>query len=99
MSQLNLWLDWNGILRCHGRFENAELTQASKFPKLLPKDDHFTRLIMEDVHIRVLHSGVSQTLAKVQIEYWIPHERVAVKKVMRNCRVCKWLTSLECNYT
>ena len=39
-SQLNLQLDQSGLLRCHGRFENTELTQAAKFPKLIPKDDH-----------------------------------------------------------
>ena len=50
MNQLNLTLDQNGILKCHGRFGNAELTQAAKFPKLLPKDDYFTILVIEDAH-------------------------------------------------
>ena len=89
ISQLNLKLDQNGILRCHERFENAELTQAAKFPKLLPKDDYFTRLVIEDAHSRVLHSGVSQTLARVRSEYWIPHGLAIVKKVIRKCRVCR----------
>ena len=35
--QLNLQLDANGLLRCHGRLDNAELTQAAKHPKLLQK--------------------------------------------------------------
>ena len=88
-NQLNLKSDESGLLRCHGRFENAELTQAAKHPKLLPKDDYFTRLVVEDAHSRVLHSGVSQTLARVRKEYWIPHGRAVVKKIIKECRVCK----------
>jgi len=61
-------LDENGVLRCHGRFENSELTLTAKYPKLMPKDDYFTRLIVEDAHSQVLHSGISQTLPKPEYE-------------------------------
>ena len=87
--QLNLHVDTNGLLRCQGRFENTELTQATKYPKLLPKDTHFTRLIIQDAHCRILHSGVSQTLARVRQQYWIPHGRAIVKKTLKDCRVCR----------
>ena len=50
IHQLNLQLDPNDLLRCHGRFRNAEITQGAKFPKLLPKDEHFTQLVINDVH-------------------------------------------------
>ena len=49
-SQLNLQLNQSGLLRCQGRFENAELTQAAKCPKLIPKDSYFTRLVVKDMH-------------------------------------------------
>ena len=88
-NQLNLKLDESGILRCHGRLENAELTQGAKHPKLLPKEEYFTRLVIEDHHRRVLHSGISQTLAQVRYEYWIPHGRATVKKVLKDCRICR----------
>ena len=70
-SNLNsqLILDQNGLLRCHGGFENVELNQAAKCPKLIPKEGHFTRLVVKDIHSQVLHSRVSQTLAKVQQEH------------------------------
>ena len=45
------------------RYENAtSLNQTMKCPKLLPKDEHYTRLVVEDCHKRVFHAGVSQTL-------------------------------------
>ena len=87
--QLNLRLDTNGLLRCQGRLANAQLSQAAKYPKLLPKDAHFTQLVIKDAHCRVLHSGVSQTLATVRQEYWIPHGRAIIKKILKNCRVCR----------
>jgi len=87
--QLNLQLDSKGLLRCHGRFGNAEITQGAKLLKLLPKDEYFTQLVINDVHIKILHSGVSQTLSAIRQVYWIPHGWAAVKKVLSNCRVCR----------
>ena len=88
-DQLNLQLDENGVLRCHGRLMNTKLTQGAKCPKLLPKDGYYTRLVIEDHHRRVLHSGVAQTLAQVRHEYWIPRGHAIVKKVLKNCRICR----------
>ena len=79
--QLNLQLDTDGLLKCQGRLGNAELTKAAKQPKLPPKDAYFTRLVIEDAHSRVLHSGVSQTLSTIRQEYWIPQGRAVVKKL------------------
>ena len=59
-----------------------------KCPKLLPKDEHYTRLVIEDCHNRVFHAGVSQTLAQLRLEYWIPHGWSTVKKLLKQCRVC-----------
>ena len=64
-GQLNLQLDKNGLIRCHGRLANAELTQGAKSPKILPKKEYFTKLTVLHYHQKVLHSGVSQTLAQI----------------------------------
>ena len=88
-NQLNLQQDDTGLLRCHGRYENAtSLNQAMKCPKLLPKDEHYTRLVVEDCHKRVFHAGVSQALAQLRLEYWIPHGRSTVRKLLKQGRVC-----------
>ena len=88
-SQLNLRLDDNSLLRCHGRFQNADLTQGAKFPKLLPSKEHFTKLVIEYYHKKILHSGVSQTLAQIRHEYWIPQGRAQIKRVLKNCSICR----------
>ena len=68
-NQLNLQIDENGLLRCYGRLLNAELTQGAKHPVLLPKQGYFTKLVVEHYHKKMLHSGVSQTLAQARQQY------------------------------
>ena len=88
-EQLNLIIDDHGLLRCRGRYENAELTQGARCPKLLPTAEYYTRLIIKDFHSKTMHSGVSQTLARTRMQYWIPQGRLQVKKVINNCKVCR----------
>ena len=45
-KQLSLEPDSHAILRCHGRFLNAELSEDAKYPKLIPRHEHFTRLVI-----------------------------------------------------
>ena len=61
-NQLNL-RDENGILKFHGRLEHAEIEARLV---LLPRDHTFIALVFKDVHRRVLHLGVSMTLAELR---------------------------------
>jgi len=65
-------IDDDGILRCKGRYENVDVADNTKYPKLLHKKEHYTKLVIEDYHNKFLHSGVSQTLSHTRKEYWIP---------------------------
>ena len=56
--QLGLYIDCDGILKCKGRIEHAELTESARRPILLPKHDKFTQLVVETVHKQNLHCGV-----------------------------------------
>lgn len=82
-------IDSNGLLRCKGRYCNVGLSENAKHPKLLHKEDHYMRLVIEDYHCKYLHSGVSQTLAHTRKEYWVPSGRAQVKKILNQCRVCR----------
>ena len=63
-EQLNL-LDHQDILRCYGRYKNANLDDEVKYPKLLPKKEHYTRLVIKDPHSKLFHAGVTQTLVHI----------------------------------
>ena len=84
-----MYLDDEGLLRCQGRLENACLDDKVKFPLLLPKTSHFTKLIVLDTYRRVLHNGVRETLAELRQTYWIPQGRQAIKKIFRSCVLCR----------
>lgn len=87
--QLQIFIDSNGIIRCGGRILYAQLSYDEKYPVLLPKNDHFTDLVILDCHIRVGHLGVQATLSQVRYQYWIPQGRSAVKRVLSKCLVCR----------
>ncbi len=86
--QFNLYLDDQGLLRCKGRIENSGLTSEAVNPTLLPKDHHFTQLVIKEVHSRMMHSGLKSTLTAIRDCYWIPRGREVVKKFIRRCVVC-----------
>jgi len=50
IQQLSLKVDEFGLLRCHGRFLNADITEDAKYPELLPQQEHFTKLLITEVH-------------------------------------------------
>ena len=88
-DQLNLMIDGQGVIRCQGRYQNAELSQGAKCLKFLPRKERYTELVIEDSHYNMLHAGVSQTLAEIRQNYWIPRGRSEVRKVLNNCKVCQ----------
>ena len=89
IRQLRLYLDDNAVLRCRGRLESAPLDDQSKFPVLLPKNEHFTSLVALAAHAQVLHSGVRETLAQLREKYWIPRRRQFVRSLVRKCLTCR----------
>jgi len=71
-QQLGFKIDDIGLLRCHGRLNNADVSEDTKYPKLLPKFECFTVLFNEVHHQRLIHAGVSHTLSQIREEFWIP---------------------------
>ena len=60
-----------------------------KYPILLPCHEHFTYLVIQEIHRRLVHAGVSHILSQVRQKYWIPQGRASVKHVIANCIICK----------
>ena len=87
--RLGVKLDHDGILRCYGRYENAQLSKEAITPILLPRSCRVTFLIIMDIHERLLHCGVSHTLSILRSRYWVPQGRAAVRRVLSQCVTCK----------
>ena len=88
-TQLGVKLYEYDILRCHGRYAHADFSQEVKCSKLLPRGEHFTQLLILEVHQRLIHVGVAHTLSQIRQEYWIPQGQAEVRKVISKCVVCK----------
>ena len=71
-----------GILRCHGCYANAYISEDMKCPKLLPRKDFFTELVILETHGHLIHAGISHTLSQLRQEYWIPQGRAEVRRII-----------------
>ncbi|GFV85878.1 integrase catalytic domain-containing protein [Trichonephila clavipes] len=78
-----------GILRVGGRLRLQQtLKFEQKHPMLIPKEHHFTSLVIRHFHRVNLHAGQELVLSLIRQQFWIPHGKSAVKKELRNCIDC-----------
>ena len=61
---LGVKVDEFDILRCYGRYANADID--TKSPKLLPCKHQFVKLVIMEIHCRLVHAGVSHTLSHLR---------------------------------
>ena len=89
---LNLFEDSDNILRLKSRItQNDEITFSSKFPILLRNDSYFTKLVIYNFHECVYHNGTEATLNRLRTEYRVIRGRQSVKRVLKECIVCKYV--------
>ena len=77
----------NGIVRYRGRISRSGLPFTSKFPALLPRNNHLTKLIIEHCHLNVFHGGVKDTLTELRANYWVPKGRQLVRKLIHGSMI------------
>ena len=86
--QFRLFSDDDGVWRCGGRLANVNASFCTRFPILLPRNHHFTHLIVQ-AHERVLHEGVKETLTELRSKYWIVKGRSLVKMIIHRYGLCR----------
>ena len=79
----------NGVLRLGGRLQRSPLPPETKHPILLPAKHYFANLIIAYYHCKVGHSGVLHTLSALREHFWIINGHSAVKRVVKNCTICR----------
>ena len=84
--------DKGGNCECEGRLVNSDLESETRRPVILPRQHRFTRLVIEECHQRVHHSGVRATLAELRSRYWVPRGRQVVKRILSECVTCRRFT-------
>ncbi|GFW33971.1 integrase catalytic domain-containing protein [Trichonephila clavipes] len=77
LQSLNVFLDSEGILRVGGRLRLQQtLKFEQKHPMLIPKEHHFTSLVIRHFHRVNFHAGQEPVLSLIRQQFWIPHERI-----------------------
>ena len=87
-KSLQLFLDKDNFYSVRNRFDNEKMLFDSIYPVFLPQS-LLTNLIILEAHRKVPHAGVNATLTEIRSRYWICRERQIVKRLLRNCVVCK----------
>ena len=92
LQKLDPFLDQNGILRVGGRIRRANLKEDIKFPILLPRDGHITKLLVQHFHKLCMHQGRTTTLNEIRSNgYWIIGGTSSVSRYILSCIRCRKL--------
>ena len=75
----------DGVMRVNGRLRHAPIAYNAKYPIILPKDGHFTKLVIEHFHKITGCSGYNTTLAATRQHFWIVNGPTTVKRYTRTC--------------
>jgi len=76
-------------LRCHSRYSNADIDEETKHPKLLPRNNYFTRLLKLEVHEWIAHARIVHILNQLRQEYWVLLGWSEVSHIIYKCVVCR----------
>lgn len=84
LINLNPFIGEGGLLRVR----NASVGSDKKYPIILPKRHHITKLIIIQEHERQLHAGAQATLASLRQRYWIIEARSVIRFLLHKCMRC-----------
>ncbi|KRZ88004.1 hypothetical protein T08_7761 [Trichinella sp. T8] len=85
----------HGRVAAHSRISQFDpymdeyLSASMQYPAILPGNHELTGGLIHQCHQRQLHAGAEQTLAFLRQRYWVPKGRHQVKRMARECMVCR----------
>ena len=89
VTHMSPYVDPQGILRVGGRLGRAPVPHPAKHPIIMSPRSDLTRLIVRDIHERLMHSGLQHTLNEFRLRFWMPKARGAIKKIIYGCSYCR----------
>ena len=78
-----------GLLRVGGRLRNARKNFDVKHPIIVPSSHHVTRLLIEDHHRLMGHSGMASTWTSLRQKFCIVKGAATVRKILGKCLFCR----------
>ena len=89
VTQLNIFMDGNGLLRVGSKMSKHLYNQEAFCPILLSKSSLLTTLIVRKYHEKLSHAGIYNVLTQLRKKFYIPCCFSVVKKILKNCIHCK----------
>lgn len=87
---LNPYLDEDGLIRCQGRIDAADIVPIeTRRPIILPRKHYVTDLVVHYFHSKVGHQWQETVVAKIREKFWIPSLRIVLRRVISNCQWCR----------
>ena len=84
--------DDEGLIRAHGRLENARiLPKDMRDPVVLPRDRPIANLLLHPLHRKRGHCGYKSLMHETRRTFWIIGLRKMAKAVVNKCVVCQKL--------
>lgn len=79
----------DNLLHVGGRLSRAAMPEETKHPVILSKDQHISKIILQNIHKELAHAGTSHMLSRLREKYWITHANSACRKVISECVLCR----------
>ena len=89
MNTLNIYRDESDVLRVKSKFRNK-----TNHPILLPKESILTVQIVRETHSSLGHGGIYSVLRELRKTFWITQYFSVVKRVLKDCIVCKRVNAI-----
>ena len=97
-ATFKLFLDEQGLIRCHSRIQYRLLQQFSIAPVLVDPEHCFIKTYMIHLHRCNNHAHTNSTLNKVRLIMHGPGIKSAVNKVVGDCMNCKRIRASPYRY-
>lgn len=90
LSNLNLFLDDDKLIRVGGRLDNSsEFAYSKKHPVLMSSKHHFSTLLFRHEHLQLLHAGPQALLFHLRESWWPVGGRNLARRVVHDCVTCR----------
>ena len=90
LYKLSPYLDRQRLLRVKGRVDAASCVGTEmKRPIILHRKHELTKLIIVHYHNRYHHSNNETVINEIRQKYYISRLRVTVRKIIKECQLCK----------
>ena len=92
VTRYNIIQDSRGLLRVKSKFAHDN----DKYPILLPSNSLLTDMIIADEHSNINHGGIYSVLRCLRKQYWILSYFSTVKRVIKDCLICRRYNARPC---